>query len=338
MRAAVERFARRWWAGELGGAGRLLDVVTAPASGLWSAVTAVRNARYDRARGASVPGLAVVSVGNLAVGGTGKTPVASWVAGVLQRGGRSPALLLSDYGRDERLLHGRWRPDVPVVSARDRVEAARRARLKGADVAVVDDGFQHRRLGRAVDLVLIAAEDAFPGRRLPRGPYREGPSALRRASAVVVTRRTATRAAARQTADRLARVAASAVRAAVHLAPGGWSDLEGSAAGAPEGDVLAVAAIARPGAFEATVRELVDGRVELVALADHHEYTRPEVEALARRSAGRTIVVTEKDAVKLVAFRDTLRRVAVLGQELRWEWGEDDLVALLLDGVGAADA
>jgi tetraacyldisaccharide 4'-kinase len=93
--------------------------------------------------------------------------------------------------------------------------------------------------------------------------------------------------------------------------------------------VLAVAAVARPGTFSDTVRDLVFGSVELAAFGDHHEYTRSDVEQLRRRAGERPIVVTEKDAVKLLAYREVLGEAYVLEQELRWDWGEAEVTDLL---------
>ncbi|MBT8488149.1 MAG: tetraacyldisaccharide 4'-kinase, partial [Gemmatimonadetes bacterium] len=189
MRGKLETFAWRLWRGEAGLSGAFVSVLLFPLEGLWRLVTRVRNRRHDRAVAPRVDGLAIVSVGNLAVGGTGKTPVSAWVVSVLKNSGYRPAVLLSGYGEDEVALHRAWNPDVAVFAAADRGEAAKAARAEGCDVAVVDDGFQHRRLGRLLDVVLLSAADPLPGAVLPRGPYREPLSALRRAGVVVVTRR-----------------------------------------------------------------------------------------------------------------------------------------------------
>ncbi len=331
MRASLERFARRWWVGELGWAGRLLSVLLAPASWLWIAATALRNRRHDRAggEGETIPGLTVVSVGNLAMGGTGKTPVASWIARWYLEAGNRPALIVSGYGRDEKLLHERWTPQVPVFVGRGRIDAARRAKAAGTDVAIVDDGFQHRRLARDLDIVLLAAEDAFAGLAPPRGPYREGPGALRRADAVLITRRTASTDEARDLAARVEAAHPGVVKGGVCLTGGRWVDLDGGTHSGALGDVLAVAAVGRPESFIHAVRHLVVGSAELVAFADHHEYTRRDLERLRGRAGERPIVVTEKDAVKLLAHRDLLGEAYVLKQGLEWEWGEVEVTELL---------
>jgi len=272
----------------------------------------------------------VVSVGNLTVGGTGKTPVASWIVGLLEAGGRSPALVSRGYAADELLLHRRWHPGVPIVADPDRVAATMRARGAGADVAVLDDGFQHRRLARDVDIVLVAAEEPWPGRLLPRGPYREPPGSLGRADAVVVTRRTAPPEDAAALASRLNKEHGPFDACAVAcLEPGGWSELQGGAADAPEGPVLAAAGIARPEAFAEVVRRLLGVDVELVAFPDHHPYDRADVAELRARAGGRTVVITEKDAVKLAPLAKDLGPARVLELVVRWERGEAELKDLI---------
>ena len=202
MSHGFEARVRAWWRGEGGLWGGLASVLAAGPALLFGAVVRVRNALYDRgwlpARRAPLP---VVSVGNLTVGGTGKTPVAAWIVRRLSERGHRPALVSRGYGRDELALHGRWNPAVPVVASPDRAGAAREAARRGADVAVLDDGFQHRRLARDADVVLLAAEERFPGRMLPAGPYREPSRALRRADLIVVTRKAAPESAAEPDGD-----------------------------------------------------------------------------------------------------------------------------------------
>lgn len=199
----MERFAWRMWQGEAGWPGKLARLALLPLEGAWRLATRARNRRYDRTGGVRVEGLDVISVGNLAVGGTGKTPVSAWVVEALDGFSGEPALLLRGYGDDEVRLHRHWSPAVPVMVGADRVAAARRAREAGAAIAVLDDGFQHRRLARSLDVVLLAAGDPVPGAVLPRGPYREPFGALRRADVMVVTRRTEPAEAARAVAEDL---------------------------------------------------------------------------------------------------------------------------------------
>jgi tetraacyldisaccharide 4'-kinase len=338
----VEIWTRRWWRGEAGPSGRLLSGVAWPLEGAFRAAVRARNLLYDRGilreHRAPVP---VLAVGNLTVGGTGKTPVAAWWAARLVEAGRRPALVARGYGRDELLLHARWNPAVPVVAAPDRVEGARRAAEQGADVVVLDDGFQHRRLARDVDVVLLAAETPFPGRRLPRGPYREGPSALARADLVVVTRKGAPEAEAVALAERIARRLPGTAVARAVLAPVGWQRLDGSPVPAPDASarpVVVATAVGDPESVVATVRAALAHAAgpgepvpapTLRAFPDHHEFTGRDVRDLVVATRDATLVVTEKDAVKLGAWQAELVDARVLALEVRWEAGEDEVERLL---------
>jgi tetraacyldisaccharide 4'-kinase len=239
------------------------------------------------------------------------------------------AVLVGAVARDEAALHRSRLPDVTVIEARDRVHATERAKAQGAAAAVLDDGFQHRRLRRDLDVVLLAAEDAFPGSVLPAGPYRERPEALGRADVVLVTRRRASVEASRALAERVGRYAPGRVLGGVELALDGWRRLDGEQCTGPVADVVALCAIARPETFRSNVALRVRGSVEMVAFPDHHDYTAGDVAGVLGRSRGRPLVVTEKDAVKLQEHAGTLGEVFVLGEEVRWDWGEDAFLARL---------
>jgi len=374
VRAAAERLARAWWAGELGPLGAGLGALAAPLAWGWQGASALR-ARRLAGKGARIQGLRVVSVGNLAVGGTGKTPVVAWIASRLARAGAPTGVLTGTRGRDEALLHERWNPGVPVFVGGDRARAAAEARDAGVRVAVLDDGFQHFRLGRDLDVVLLSADDPFPGHVLPRGPYREPASALARAHVVVITRRRASEREARAVEARARELAPGAETAGLSLAPVGLRPLRswvGGARGAgrePEGDgerqdgttrerggrarerggssagagpmrehLLAVCAVARPATFRDTVAELTAGGVELLAFADHHVFRAGDVSRIRSRAAGRPVVVTEKDAVKLACHDPDPETTLVLVEEPRWSWGVEALGtrldALVGEGVG----
>jgi tetraacyldisaccharide 4'-kinase len=288
----------------------------APAELLFRIGAGARSAMYDAALlRAHALGLPALGVGNLTVGGTGKTPVAAWACAELRRRGAHPALLIRGVGGDEPRVHALLNPDVPVVADPDRVRGAARAAAGGADALVLDDAFQHRRARRDVDLVLVSAE-RFGGaaRLLPAGPYREGLGALARASLVVVTRKSAAAERAAEVADALARRPGRPEVAVVYLAADAlrpWSRApEPHAAGAPRelaslraADVLAVAGVGDPDAF-ASQLAAAGAAIELARFRDHHAYTPADAAALAdragRRGAGaRLIVTTLKDAVKL---------------------------------------
>jgi tetraacyldisaccharide-1-P 4'-kinase len=149
-----------------------------------------------------------------------------------------------------------------------------------------------------------------------------------------VTRKGASAEDARRVADEVRRRAPHARLAPVHLAPVGWAGLDGTSTEAPTGDVLAVTAIADPSSFTQMVEHATGARSELLAFADHHDYTAHDVERIRRVADGRPIVTTEKDAVKLEAHQamHADARVLVLGVEV--EAGEAALRAALLETAG----
>jgi tetraacyldisaccharide 4'-kinase len=333
MTAPAHDLARRLWAGQLGRAGSVLRLALAPAEAVYRGAVHARGIAYDRGvlhvGRAAVP---VISVGNIAVGGTGKTPFAHWLARHLQARGRRPAILHGGYAGDEPMLHRQWSPSIPVVVCRDRVAGAARAVAEGADVILLDDGFQHRRLHRDLDLVLLAAERWAPKLRvLPRGPWREPVSALHRADLVIVTRKTASR----RTRDVVLREldALGLSTAAVHLRPSGWRT-----AGPPAAELVAVSAPAEPALLVCGVAEptLVAGSARaagadvaaVLAFGDHHDYSDSDVRHILEVAAGRCIVTTEKDWVKLEP-RLAGMRVWLLTQEVVVEHGAHSVEALL---------
>ncbi len=276
----------------------------APLSWLFGAVTAARNAAFDLGLLRSYPlGLPAVSVGNLSVGGTGKTPISAWLAQRFLSLGARPAILLRGYGDDEPLVHERLTPGAIVVADADRVRGAATARGRGAQVLVLDDAFQHRRAKRDLDIVLVAAEQARAHRLLPAGPFREPRSALGRAQVLIVTRKRATRAEADAVAAQWAAEQPALTIAVASLAPGDLVRVGGSerkqVSSLRGAAVLAISAIGAPSTFEGQLADM-GATVESAAFADHHAFTDAEVGALAARAAATGMVVcTLKDAVKL---------------------------------------
>lgn len=265
-------------------------------------------------------GVRVVSVGNLNVGGAGKTPAVLHLAERLVAAGRRVAILSRGYGRasrqplafrgadgalptaaeagDEPLLLARRCPAAWVLVGADRVALGRRARdTHGADVLLLDDGFQHRRLARDEDVVVLdEAVGLGTARLLPRGPLREPPAALARATLRWV------RVAEGPTRAELPVSSTPTVRARYlpqdALAPDGQVHPPGALAGR---DVLALAALARPRGFLGTLGALGARVREAALFPDHHPFSPRELEAVLARaaSAGLTPVTTEKDAARL---------------------------------------
>ena len=303
----------------------------AAAEGIFRAGAAARGALYRS--GLVRPfraGAPVLSLGNLAVGGAGKTPAALAVAERLVARGRRVAILSRGYGArrgdarlvsdgarlllsaadagDEPFLLGRRLPGVAVLCGPNRVALARRAVAElRADALVLDDGFQHRALSRDLDVVVIdAANPSGNGRLLPRGPNREPWSALCRADLAWLSR-----------ADQARPEALGALRARVREATGrppvesthAVEDvLDGAlassfGAAALQGRrVLLLCALARPDGFRRTLAALgADVAAERV-FRDHHAYQEEEIEEALRAAdaAGcEAVATTEKDAVRL---------------------------------------
>ena len=362
MKSKGQLIARKMWGGRAGLFGTILSFLLLPVEGLWRLITGIRNRYADLRTGERIEGLPIVSVGNLAVGGTGKTPIASWVARELTELGARPAILQGRYGADEALLHAHWIPQMPVIVEGDRSKALTKALAAGADVGILDDGFQHRRVGRDVDLVVLATEDRFPAPVLPRGPYREPASALRRADAVIITRRTASVQEAFELGRRVrAQVSPTCTIASLRFetktltalgdssetlclpqvtkpyetmsferpleSKGGWTPfLE---------NIFVFTAVGRPETVIATVERLTTGSVEMCAFADHYHFTEADISSVREEAGSRPILVTEKDAVKLSNSAEQLAPCYIVEQEIVWDWGRDDVRTILREGTVA---
>ena len=276
-----------------------------PASLIYRAATGVRNAMYDRGTLSEVQApIPVISIGNLAVGGTGKTPIAAWMVSALKARGGRPAIVMRGYGDDEPRVHELINPDVPVVVNADRAAGVHDAMKAGADVAVLDDAFQHRRVSRLEDLVLVSADQwREPIRLLPAGPWREGPRALSRASMVVITRKALDGPRAESLMTRLAPLTRTGLGVVAALELG---DLRNAVTGEARSlsdirgaRVLVAAGIGDPDALAAQLRE-AGAHVEIRGFPDHHVYESPDVERLTRdASVFDHTICTLKDAVKL---------------------------------------
>jgi len=264
--------------------------------------------------------LPVVSVGNLVVGGTGKTPMVVWLARELQRRELRPGVLSRGYRakrgelNDEGQLLESMLPGVPQVQRADRVAGGRELEKRGVSVILLDDGFQHRRLARDVDLVLIDATRPWglPGGAgaggavrsvLPRGFLREDLAALSRASALVLTRSDLV------TEDELATLEAELEEEApgiprlcaehrpVRLRNGAENEPLESLSGRA---VQLVSGIGNPESFERTVRELGAEVRGVHNFPDHHPFRAEELEGAI--AAEGELLATAKDSVKLEAL------------------------------------
>lgn len=294
----------------------------------------------------------VISVGNITTGGTGKTPLVIWLARWLMQRGLAVAILSRGYGptgpggseTDETLLFHRYLPTVPHLVGGNRHAAGQRAIAEhGAEVIILDDGFQHLAVGRDLNLVVIDALVPFGyGHLLPRGLLREPLAALRRAHVVVLSR-----------CDLTSREALDSVKARIrevcgprplvesvhrpvrfyrHVTeesrPLGWVDGR---------KVYAFSALGNPAAFPKTLDALGAEVVRHRAFRDHHWYTGADLGAIAREAeeaGAEAIVTTEKDAVKIRSFPGLGAPLYVLAVELALTRGEELLVAELEELLG----
>ncbi len=308
------------WRLEDSPAQRLALAPLLPLEGLYRLGAWLHRSAYARGlRARAVAPCAVVSVGNPGVGGSGKTPLVGWLAGLLRDAGVRVAILsrgvggsvgartqvVSDGERilvsptvagDEPVLLARRTPGVPVLAGRNRTALALRAVAQfGVDAVLLDDGFQHHRLARDLDLVCIDAGSGLGnGHVLPRGPLREGPAALRHADAILWTR------ARGDLEPRDRGVPAGPARFRVEISTSGLRALDGTALDPAElrgRDVGLLASIARPDRLEADLCRLGARVVDRCIFPDHHMYSARDVAALG---GGHPWVTTEKDAVKLV--------------------------------------
>lgn len=308
MSDAMRALSEWVWYGTSSGALTARRALT-PLSHVFGAVASARSGNITPV----VPPIPVVSIGNLTVGGTGKTPVASWFARELASRGARPALVLRGYGDDEWRVHQLLTPSIPVQVGADRLLSLNAAHAAGCDCAVLDDAFQHRRVARVADVVLVSA-DRWSGdvRLLPAGPYREPLRALARATAVIVTAKAATDERINALVAVLKRHApGDAVRDAMvvmRLQPDAIvpvGDLAQRSVAQPlaslAGERIAlVSAIADGDAFERQMRALGAEIAVHHRFPDHHDFTERDVTRVssALHDAVR-VVCTLKDAVKL---------------------------------------
>jgi tetraacyldisaccharide 4'-kinase len=338
--AAVRWVRTLWYAPKPTVAQRVFRRLLRVPAGLFGWIVSIRNQSFDVGlRRISRVGMPVISVGNLSVGGTGKTPLTGWLVARLVARGELPAVLSRGYGADELALHRRWHPGVPVYADRDRVALAQRALDAGATCGLLDDGFQHRSLARDADLVVLAAEDPLPIALLPAGPYREPLRSLRRASAVVVTSRGEHQSAAVSRWMEVVR-ALPQHPPVIHvpMRAQGWIGLASEPVDPPprEGPLNALLSIGRPESFAPLVETLVPDagvRLRLLVFPDHHDYTTRDLTVVLEAMAGDRLLTTEKDAVKLLPFADLLARRGVRVWVLRMSIDVDGQAARILDHV-----
>jgi tetraacyldisaccharide 4'-kinase len=361
---------RIWWSSAPGVAGALALPPLLAAEALFRAGAGLRGALFDRgllrAWRAAAP---VISVGNLAVGGAGKTPAAMEIARRLVARGRRVAVLSRGYGAarrdarvvsdgrtvllsaaeggDEPVLVARRLPGVAVLCGPRRAELARRAVAElGADALLLDDGFQHRALARDLDVVVLDASGPFGnGRLLPAGPNREPPAALARAGLVWLSRVDQAEGGAVEALRALARQATGREPVESRHAPVDVVDgllARSLGLGALRGRrVLLLAGVARPGGFRRTVTALGAEIAAERLFPDHHRFAQGELaEVMRAADAARCelVVTTEKDAVRIAPCAAADGRLVAVRIDAEVTRGGDVLDAALDGALGRHDA
>ncbi|ABK43444.1 lipid-A-disaccharide kinase [Magnetococcus marinus MC-1] len=273
------------------------------------------------------PPCPVISVGNLTTGGTGKTPLIRWLAHHLLAQGHQPAIISRGYGQqsqqsvtavsdleqlrchppmaaDEAYLLARALPGVAVLTGAQRQTVIEAALHNGwCDTLLLDDAFQHLRVQRDLDLLLLDARHPLGnGRMLPGGVLREHPRTLQHADLIILTRAEDPQR-ARQAEQLIAPYlkAQTPILRATH-APAGWHHLDGSSCPMPHQPVLAFTGIGRPESFWHTLATQGVRPLAHRAFADHYPFsatTLSELALQAQQAGASALVCTEKDAVKL---------------------------------------
>ena len=282
-----------------------------------------RNRRYDSgAKAVYRVDVPVISVGNLTLGGTGKTPMVEWIVRRFLAHGKSVGIVSRGYGArrgpNDEARELAWKlPDVPHVQDPDRVAAARRAiREFGCEMLVLDDAFQHRRIARDLDVVLLDALEPLGYEHVfPRGTLREPVQGLARADIVALSRADLLTAEQRGAIrDRVAKLSPTAVWVEVVHAPLALLAAQGAgnAGGTPEmrqplemlrgRRVLAFCGLGNPAGFRHTLEVCGYDVVDFHEFPDHHAYGPDDLDALAtaaRQTGAEALVCTQKDLVKI---------------------------------------
>ncbi len=335
-----------------------------PLSWLYAAALGRIRRRFDRGRGVVRFDRPVISVGNLSVGGTGKTPMVRLIAQWLLDAGHRPCIAMRGYRSvrgesDEAETYRRDLPTVPIVAQSNRTLGliqlfGREHDADGehSDCIILDDGFQHRQIGRDLDIVLVdATRDPFRDQLLPAGWLREPVQSLRRAGAVVITH------AESVTASDIAGLEKSVAAArggtgVTALCGHSWSALTTSRGGVEQSlpvaslsgqRIVAVCAIGNPGPFIAAAEKASGGPLAAsLVLRDHDSYAAGKVQRIIESAQGTSaafIVTTEKDWSKLRHVPEPRWPCPVVRPrlEMRFDRGENELQSLVLDAAAKVE-
>ena len=356
---------------------QLLEIISGKQQGIFSSLVrcglssltpfyriaiGLRNWQYDRAvaqddrqniRRVDVP---VISVGNLTTGGSGKTPLVIWLARFLRSSHIRVAVISRGYGADPENGDGRndeamemelRLPDVPHLQDADRHAMATIAVEElESQVVLLDDGFQHRKLHRDLDIVLIDATNPFGyDRLLPRGLLREPISSLARADAIVLTRcnlvdEQTINSIQQRIGDTKFGQDSMPVIALTLTKPLGWLQFDGqqhALAHLKSDSLFAFCGIGNPDGFVKTLASLSLNATGNVAFPDHHNYSRDDlsnIARLARESGASAIVCTHKDLVKVGCNRIEGLPIFALLIDIEFQSGQTELESKITSVVG----
>ncbi len=296
----------------------------------------------------SKPDCRVISVGNITWGGTGKTPLIEVITRFLKQKGKSPAILIRGYGKDEvYMLKDKFR-DTPVLASRDRIKIAQDARKRySANTIILDDGFQHWRMARDLDIVLIDATCPFGNRRMiPRGMLREPLSSLSRADVFVLTKTDLVGTNNIELIKQELRKhnLEAAIYEARHMPTFLRSLDRCEKLELPiikNQQIAVISGIASPRSFAQTLT-LLGAKISLkFYFPDHYHYSQEDLERIERQCLKQqieTVVTTEKDAAKLTVLLKSKRlklKLLVLYIELKIVKDEEKFFRFLLSGADA---
>lgn len=279
----------------------------------------------------------VISIGNITLGGTGKTPFTIFLANLLISKGKKPAVLIRGYGDDEYKLLEEKLGSERVFVGPDRVLSSYYATRKGYDIIILDDAYQHKRLKRNLDIVLLdSARPLGNGFLFPRGVLREPPSALKRADMVIFTK-------CDYKPDRAAKTDLETGRYFNKKTVTGElvynAKILRDSSGIDRGidfirgkNVLAVSGIVNSGYFIFLVNKCGAGKIDIMAWPDHHNYTAGDVARICNRKENGKfdiVITTEKDYVKLAGLdlSPLGEEIFVLGVDVEITKGKEEIIA-----------
>lgn len=334
---------------------------------LYGTIVRLRNYCYEARiiKGRSL-GSPVISIGNITVGGTGKTPMVIMLAEALKNEGFRPAVLSRGYGGeqkeginivsdgknilmgikeagDEPLHMAQSLGNVPVITGKKRYRTGRYAieHLK-ADILLLDDAFQHRSLKRDIDIVLLDGESPFGnGYLLPRGMLRESKSELKRADIVILTGNDGHVKGSEEVVKTLSKY----TDAPLFLASRKPTSVIGGKTGEKRPlyylkgkRICAFSGIAQPENFRKILTSLEGNIVSFIPFPDHHVYREEDIEEIGRRAAqssAEIIITTEKDGVKLIDFPRFLHDMYLLKIEMEITPSNHEFTTLILERLRA---